>query len=561
MNLTGDSLGTISVVIELAPSLKGFADPMGNDARRFASRLLQYLNELVRDLALPAITSLQVSLVRDEKTLVRGSYRILINGARCRLPFGTALANDTQAEAFAGSIARAIYLNSELLIDQALSKKILEMWSGSLRPVNAVGIAPAEFHDFLISLVRRGFAISRALEHIINLSVEEEANWKAADHREKAVSGLDATTATLFLKNKPDNPASLEQRFELVQNQVFNDLGLIIPKLNLVADTSLGEDEYRVQLNDVSLPRSTGIKWDQLLVKASSSNPVSLASLLNITVMKIGLTPVTSYEKESKLFVVKNSADNAVLRLLPALTVTSMEDLLAETLIREITASAASFLTLDVLQHSLDLLRSSCPALVDAALARFELAEVAEILRSLLEEQVSIKNLRAILEALLSINGTTNVDHSELFVLHNSPPELCPVLTPKEVGDLETTDYTNCVRMSLKQHISEKHAGLRDTLVCYTVDPRLESRIAAEPEQPFTIEENDRLMKTLADSIASRAGRDANPVIVTNMFARKRLRGLIEKEFPQVAVLCFQELSSLRIQTISQISWADSVGV
>ena len=70
-------------------------------------------------------------------------------------------------------------------------------------------------------------------------------------------------------------------------------------------------------------------------------------------------------------------------------------------------------------------------------------------------------------------------------------------------------------------------------------------------EQPLT---NDEIAQ-LKQAVRSEIGTEANPVILTTLGVRREFRELIESEFPQVAVLAYQELSpDLNIQPVARIS-------
>jgi type III secretory pathway component EscV len=78
--------------------------------------------------------------------------------------------------------------------------------------------------------------------------------------------------------------------------------------------------------------------------------------------------------------------------------------------------NAAAFQTMDATRHALDSLNRGFPALVGAALKRFTQAQIRLVLSELLQEEISVRDLRSILESLPSINGTTDVDTSRYIV-------------------------------------------------------------------------------------------------------------------------------------------------
>ena len=60
--------------------------------------------------------------------------------------------------------------------------------------------------------------------------------------------------------------------------------------------------------------------------------------------------------------------------------------------------------------------------------------------------------MRTILESMLAVNGTTDVDLNRYIVFMPYADSLCPVARNKPLSDLTVDDYTNMVRASLKRY-------------------------------------------------------------------------------------------------------------
>ena len=102
------------------------------------------------------------------------------------------------------------------------------------------------------------------------------------------------------------------------------------------------------------------------------------------------------------------------------------------TLSSEIRLAAARFQTDEVTQNQLDSLGESFPDLVRMALERYTLPQISLLLRELLAEEISIRDLRSILESLLSIGGTTDVDLSRFIVFFANTDSLCPAVAARD---------------------------------------------------------------------------------------------------------------------------------
>jgi type III secretion protein V len=143
---------------------------------------------------------------------------------------------------------------------------------------------------------------------------------------------------------------------------------------------------------------------------------------------------------------------------------------------------------------------------------------LTEVLRRLLQEQVSVRNLRAVLEALVS---------------------------PASEGD--AAQLAERCRGALARQLSHQHAS-GGVLLAYLVDPAVEEALrgtggALEPSQAGAILEG-----------LKRLGRPRPAVLLTSPDVRRPLRRLIEGSFPEVPVLTFSELDpALQVRPVGRL--------
>jgi type III secretion protein V len=201
-------------------------------------------------------------------------------------------------------------------------------------------------------------------------------------------------------------------------------------------------------------------------------------------------------------------------------------------------------------------LREFFPALVDTASKKFDAIKLTRILRELLDEEISIRDFRGLLEGLLDITGRTSIDLSRCIVFPCNSANLYPVASDSGAGEMNSADYANCVRTAFKRFISHKYTRGSSSLLAYLFDFDLEARIKDSENSPLTDEEHERLLRIIFKEINDSPTTSARPVILTSIEIRKKLRTLIEKEFPQLPVLSYQELSpDLNIEPLARISW------
>jgi len=197
--------------------------------------------------------------------------------------------------------------------------------------------------------------------------------------------------------------------------------------------------------------------------------------------------------------------------------------------------NASEFLGIQEVQNMLEQLEQAFPALVKEvvpkAVSPFQLTD---ILRRLVEEEISVRDLRNILQALAEWGPVEN----------------------------DTVMLTEYVRAALKRYISHKYTRGQSTLIVYLLDPHIEetvrssvqhtssgSYLALEPEI------TQEILAAVRNEVGNLPPSAQQPVVLTTMEIRRYFRKLVELEFPHLAVLSYQELSpEMNIQPIARIS-------
>jgi type III secretion protein V len=191
---------------------------------------------------------------------------------------------------------------------------------------------------------------------------------------------------------------------------------------------------------------------------------------------------------------------------------------IARRLEREVRRRARDFVGFEEVQSMLDQLERASPALVRNVVPKpVPLAQLADVLRRLVDEGVSIRPLREILEAL---------------AIH-APGEKDPVA------------LTESVRSALRRHITHAHA--RDgAIAVYVVDPEIEETLRESIHRTATGSSLALAPQTARDVLESvrraTAGAEGRVILLAQSDVRRFLRRLIEVELPDVVVLSYQEL-------------------
>ncbi len=187
---------------------------------------------------------------------------------------------------------------------------------------------------------------------------------------------------------------------------------------------------------------------------------------------------------------------------------------------------------LEEAQGLLDALERTHPALVREVVPKLVSPVLfTDIARRLVEEGISLRNLRDVLGALAEW----------------APHERDPVV------------LTEHVRAALRRSITHRHAGDGATLSAYLLDPVIEDAVRDAIHKTAT-GSYLALEPQLSQDILAAVGRAVGPgaaraVVLTNPQIRRYVRRLIETEHPDLPVLSFQELSpDAQIRPVGRIS-------
>jgi type III secretion protein V len=227
---------------------------------------------------------------------------------------------------------------------------------------------------------------------------------------------------------------------------------------------------------------------------------------------------------------------------------------------------AGSFWTVDSTDAALFLLRDTFEPLIHAVELRFDHRLLTRVLRSLLDEEISVRNLTVILESMLAIDSVSTLDDRTLIAFPPAAGNMALSRRAASVAQLQVNDWVTCVRIRLARYLSHKYTRGQSTLIVYLLDPKVEAELETESgRSPGGTDQGPnlhtpqgylRLFRAIDAEIARLPAHSAKPVILTGQSVRYTLRDLISKDFPNVTVLSYQELSpEMNIQPIARITW------
>jgi flagellar biosynthesis protein FlhA len=197
--------------------------------------------------------------------------------------------------------------------------------------------------------------------------------------------------------------------------------------------------------------------------------------------------------------------------------------------------SLGDILTRDDVKELVENAKKITPAVVEELVpAKIGYGEVQAVLRNLLRESVSVRNVPLILEVI--------ADH----VSRTKDPDTLAELARQRLG----------------RALCEAHADRAGTLHAVTLDPRIESRLAAavgtgsaDPESPGVNPAYlQRLVEKIGEQIAGATRGGSDVVLLARSNVRRFLGELVRASLPKVSVLSYQEVVPARsVQTVAVV--------
>jgi type III secretion protein V len=301
-----------------------------------------------------------------------------------------------------------------------------------------------------------------------------------------------------------------------LREALFLDMGVRFPAVRVRQNApGLADGQYAIAIDEVPCARG---QLDP--TRAFTAAPASDLEML-------GVASVPFRDPSSGRTIAAIDPAEAERLTLAGAPVRTARELLLTHLAQVLRRHASSFLGVQETQALLDGFEAQSPALVREATQKVTPTVLTEVLRLLVDEGVSIRNLRAILEALCE---------------------------PGPDGDAQL--LAERARAALRRHLSHRFAP-EGTLLTLLLDPAVEDAVrgALRPGGGVALDP-DQAMGILEGLKGVLRGRTQG-VILAAPDVRRALRRLLASSFPEVAVLTYGELNGdLAVRPVGKLSFA-----
>lgn len=317
------------------------------------------------------------------------------------------------------------------------------------------------------------------------------------------------------------DPEVLNEELLKIRRALYFDLGVPFPGIQLRFNENLPSETYNIMLSEV--PVSQGkLRPGFLLVRESVPN----LRALNIV-----------FEEDRKflpniptLWVAASYKAPLAQAGIPFM---EPSQVLTQHLAFVLKKYSSDFIGIQETKFLMTAMEARFPDLVKEATRVLPIQKIAEILQRLVSEDISVRNLRTVLEGLIEWGQ-------------------------KEKDSVLLTEY---VRSGLKRHISHKYASAQNILPAYLLAPNVEDTVRGAIRQTSGgsyLALDPAIGKKLVENIKKAVGDLSvvaqKPVLLTSMDIRRYMRKMIEQDLIDLPVLSYQELTQeVNIQPLARV--------
>ena len=414
-----------------------------------------------------------------------------------------------------------VEMNSQMLMRPQAMRAVAMMLAGMGLLPGLPFVPFAMLAGLLWMLAARAAATTRRAEKAAEAQAQQQAEPAQAPIEELLTVdrlGIEIGYRLISLVDAGKSGGLLDH-IRQVRRQFASTLGVVVPPIRVKDNITIDPNEYRVLLSGQVVAKGS-LRAGMFLAMDPSGTAGPIQGI-DTTEPAFGLPAKWIAEAEKdRAEVLGYTVIDA-----PSVLVTHLTEVLKKI--------SGELISRDDTKQLVENLKKLAPAVVEELIpARLSIGQLQRVLAALLREQVSIRNLQAILEAL-----SDAVDETK-----------------------DSRVLTERVRSRLARTIVDPHLDQVGTLHAAVIEPGLEKSLAeavvgqeglSRLPQGFL----SRFVDSTADALAgmARAGRD--PVLITRAALRPFLAEAIAGVIPNASVLSYQETAPARkVETAARIA-------
>lgn len=316
------------------------------------------------------------------------------------------------------------------------------------------------------------------------------------------------------------SPEKSQESFPFLRNEMFTELGVSYPRFTFVANENLSDQCFAFKLNSLMTMPQVGLKADECLVNSATLNYMGIQP--RPTIIPASFLP-------GSLIDIKDQA----MAEAAGLTTWDQNGFFIMSLAANLRRFGACFVTRESVENLMKGLEKAFPTTVDCVRDFIDISLITGLLRGLIAEEISIRNLLFIFEQLLYL---------DIRVSDNLLPT---------------------IRHALRGYIGHKYARNTTTIVTYLLDPKIESILSQRLTDKDAVElaavttEDNAILKAVKEEMSYLPPSATLPVILTTKSARPHMKKLLQHEIPRLHVISYDDLPiHLNIQPVARIAYS-----
>lgn len=306
-----------------------------------------------------------------------------------------------------------------------------------------------------------------------------------------------------------DQNGDLLERISNIRKQFALDLGIIVPPLRIRDNLELKPGDYQILLKGIQI----------------GSGSLMVGHLLGMDPGSV-MEPIAGIPTKEPAFgldAIWISQDQKEEATYAGYTVVDLSTVIATHLTELVRSNAHELLGRQELQTLIDAFKQNHPKVVEDLIPNLlSVGVILKVLKNLLKENVSVRDLRTILEALAEM----------------SPYQKDPQL------------LTEHVRTALARTITKKLVGVDGQMNLITLDRDIEETIASgiiqtDQGQQLSVDPEfvRRFVARLNDQAMALTAESAQAIVLCSPLIRFHLKNLIDRFIPNVVVLSHNEIT------------------
>lgn len=313
----------------------------------------------------------------------------------------------------------------------------------------------------------------------------------------------------------------LLDRVVMIRRQIALELGMVVPIIRLRDNIQLNPNQYIIKIKGIQISEGE-ILFDHYM----AMNPGQAEE---------EITGIPTFEPSFHLpatWITEGQRERAESL---GYTVVDPPSIIATHLTEVIREHIDELITRQDVQNLVNNLKDNNQALVDELVPKLmSLGEIEKVLRNLLKEGISIRDLVSIFETLADYAPTTH----------------------------DTDILTEYVRQGLKRAITRKYFSGNDTTSVVTLDPKIEQEIMGSVKQTetgayLTLDpgKTKAIIKSVGLQIKKLEDAGKSAIVMTSPIVRMYFKKMTEDYYRDLIVVSYNEVeSNVEIQSIGMVT-------